>query len=211
VSVLRLGAAALLVALGSGCACHERRPPADGRSEAAAVGTYRGVIDAGDGKHKRIRLLLWAGLPDRVHAELSPPVGGPDVIVDGGGGRLAVTVVSERTAYVGAASRAAIEAIAGVPVALDELVRWILVSAESSPPGIEVTRRPEREGGLPESLEIRADGRALRLERRRLDVQRTMAAGAGTGAPPPGVVERPIEELPRVTAETREGGERERP
>ena len=204
--------ATLVATVLAGPACHERRGGAPQGPEPVPVGVYKGVIDDGEGKTRRFGLLLWADLPDRFHAELLPPVGGPEVIVDGGGGRLAITLVRERTAYVGPASRAAIEAVAGVPVPVEDLVRWIVVAADPVPRDVEVTRQPERAGGLPKRLEIRAGGRTLTIERRRLDARGALAAGAGTGAAPPGVAERPLEELPGAAAAASLGAdERERP
>ncbi len=175
------------------------------------VGTYKGSVGAEDGRTRRFRLLLWAALPDRMHAEFLPPVGGPEVIVDGGGGRLAVTLVRERTAYVGPASRAAIEAVAGVPVPLEDLVRWIIVAPDPVPADVQVMRQPEHVAGLPQALEIRSGGRRLRIERRRLETRGEIAAGTGTGTAPPGVLERPLEELPRAVAAGSEADESERP
>ena len=188
-----------------------RRAGAPERLEAGLVGSYKGVIDDETGRTRRFRVLLWAELPDRMHAELLPPVGGPEVVVDGGGGRLAVTLVREGTAYVGPASPAAIEAVAGVPVPLEDLVRWIVVAADPVPPDVEVTRSPERGEGLPRLLTIRAGGRTLRIERKRVENGGAIAAGAGTGAAPPGVAERPLEELPRTATAGFEADGRERP
>ena len=176
-----------------------------------AVGTYRGSVDAGDGKSRRFRLLLWAAAPDRIHAEFLPPVGGPAVIIDGGGGRLAVTLVRERTAYVGVASPAAIGAVAGVAVPLEDLVRWIVSGPEPAPAEIVVRRQPEWGPGLPRALEIRSGARRLVIERRRLESGVALASGTGTGAVPAGVVERPIEELDGAIAAGEETRRPERP
>jgi hypothetical protein len=190
-------ALAAMVLLAPGC--HERRSRAVARAAPALVGSYKGYVDTGDGKQHRFRLLLWAELPDRLHAEFLPPVGGPAVIVDAGDGRLAVTLARERTAYVGAASEAAIGAVTGVAVPLEEMVRWIVSGAVPGSQGDpRVARRPESGPGLPEMLEIRSGGRTLRIERRGIDAQASLAEGTGTGIAPRGVVEKPIEELPEV-------------
>jgi hypothetical protein len=192
--------AALVATVLAGPACHERRVGAPEGREQGIVGSYKGVIGNEEGRTSRFHLLLWAELPDRIHAEFLPPVGGPEVVVDGGGGRLAVTLVGEGAAYVGPASRTAVEAVVGVPVPMEDLVRWILVAADPVPPDVAVTRSPERAEGLPKLLEIRAGGRMLRIERKGVAKQRGIAAGAGTGAAPPGVAERPLGELPRAAA-----------
>jgi hypothetical protein len=175
------------------------------------VGTYKGTVGSGHGKPRKFRLRLWAALPDRLHAELSPPVGGPEVILDAGNGRLSVTLVGERTAYVGAASPEAIAAVTGVRVAIEDLVRWILSGADPGTGEVRVTRRPERGPGLPQELAIVAGERTLRIELREARASGALAAGTGSGAPPPGTEERPIEELPAVETGGEEPGSSEAP
>jgi hypothetical protein len=191
-----LAAAALVAAAATGPGCHERRAPSAPEGDPRVVGAYRGIIDSGQGKARKFRMLLWAGLPDRLHAEVSPPVGGPAVIVDAGGGRLSVALVRERTAYVGPASVAAIGAVTGVSVSLEDLVGWIVLGAEAEGGDVRVTRRPERGPGLPRELEIRAGGKTLRIELRETWSAASLGERTGTGESPPGIVERPIEELP---------------
>ncbi len=177
--------------------CHERRSVTAAGAGAFPIGTYRGVAVGDDGKSQRFRLLLWAALPDRIHAELLGPVGGPEVILDGGGGRLSVTLVRERTAYVGAASLEAMQSVTGIGIRLEDLVRWIVSGAEEVPAGIEVERgADEGAAALPRTLEIREGGRRVRIERKRLEAIDALSPGTGTGAPPPGVAEKPIEDLP---------------
>jgi hypothetical protein len=208
----RIEAAAVLVAaalLGAGC--HERRPLQAPLDERESVGTYKGVADPGTGRLRRFRVQLWAALPDRLHAEFSPPVGGPAVIVDAGGGRLSVTLPRERTAYVGQASAAAIGAVTGVSVSLEDLVRWIVLGGGSERGDVRVRRLPERGPGLPRELEIRAGERTLRIERRETFTSAALAAGTGTGAPPSGVVEKPIAELQALDLAGEEPGPVEEP
>lgn len=183
-------AAALLLA-----GCHARREPVRAGEIVARVGTYRGAVEMSDGRTRRFRLLLWAALPDRIHAELLPPVGGPRWIVDGGGGRLAVAVPGDRTTYTGEGSGDAVEALTGVAVPLEQLVRWLLMGADPAPETMQVIRRPEKAEGLPEIFEIRSNGRLFRIERRGMKTAR-LADGTGTGSAPPGFAARPIEELP---------------
>jgi len=191
-----VAAAALAATVLAATACHERRGEIAAGDATGSIGSYRGVADGEDGKARRFRLLLWAELPDRLHAEFLGPFGGPELILDGGGGRLAITLVRDGTSYVGPASSKAIEAVTGVPVPLDVLVRWILTGPGDVPAGIEVTRDPANAPGLPLMLEIREGERKVRIERRRLEGVAALAGGTGTGAPPPGVQEKPLYELP---------------
>lgn len=194
-----VAAAALAATVLAATACHERRAEVAAGDATVSIGTYRGVADGEDGKARRFRLLLWAELPDRLHAEFLGPVGGPEMIVDGGGGRLAITLVRDRTSFVGPASTRAIESVTGVPVPLEVLVRWIVTGAGDVPAGFEVTRDPPDAPGLPLMLEIRDGERKVRIERRRLEAVAALAGGTGTGTPPPGVEARPLEELPAGT------------
>ncbi len=199
-----VAAAALAATVLAVTACHERRAEVAAGDATVSIGTYKGVADGEDGKSRRFRLLLWAELPDRLHAEFLGPVGGPEMIVDGGGGRLAITLVRDRTSYVGPASPRAIEAVTGVAVPLEVLVRWIVSGPAEVPAGLEVTRDPPDTPGLPLSLEIHDGDRKVRIERRRLEGSAALAGGTGTGTPPPGVETRPLEELP---AGIRAGGQ----
>ncbi len=195
-NIRRVAAGVVAATLLGAAGCHERRPGRSPAEPATAIGTYRGVASSESGKPQRFRVLLWAALPDRIHAELLGPIGGPDVIVDGGGGRLAVTLVRERTAYVGDATRAAIEAVTGIAVRLDDLVRWIVSGADEVAAGIEVERTADGTPGLPLTLEIRDGAHRIRIERRHVEGVEALPSGTGTGAPPPGFEEKPIAELP---------------
>lgn len=174
--------------------CHERRSPTEGRP--AVVGSYKAVLRGDDGRDLRFRVLLWAEMPDRVHAEAVSPTGGTEVIVDGGGGTLSVAVVRDRTAYVGPATPDALRRVLGVPVSLAGLVRAILEGQGLEGEGIVMTREPESAPGLPRSFEIREARRAFRIDGRRLLRDARLAPSAGTGSPPSGIETRPLDSLP---------------
>lgn len=144
---------------------------------------------------RRFRLLLYAALPDRVHAEVLSPLGTPLLLVDGGAGRLAVTFVREGEAFVGRATAEALDHVLGVRLDLGDLVRAIL-TGEGSAPGLLLERSPDDTPGLPERLRLRArSGGSLELD---LKGTRPLVAdprALGSGRPPEGVVERPLREL----------------
>lgn len=159
---------------------------------AQALGVYRGQAWDERGRRTKFRLLLHARPPDRIHAEMIPPVGGPAWILDAGDGRLSLTLVADATAYVGAARADVVERLLGVAVAPDAFVRALL---EGEPPGpdLRFSRSPVGGHGLPETFEIDRGGRGFRLER--TDIRAVAAGALGTGRPPAGMTEVPVEDL----------------
>ncbi|HKQ59695.1 MAG TPA: hypothetical protein VJS92_00340 [Candidatus Polarisedimenticolaceae bacterium] len=159
---------------------------------AATTGRYSARYEPHEGPVRRFRLLLFAAPPDRLHAEVLSPVGTTALVVDGGGGQLAVTVPGERTAYVGPERPEALERLLGLPLTLQGAVTALLEGPPSSSTAV------QREGGprgtLPERLELRGSaGRlALRLQQRRA-IPADRAAELGTGRPPAGVERLPLE------------------
>ena len=170
------------------------RAPARGPADTAVVGRYSGRIDTAEGRTRRFRLLLFAELPDRFHGEVLPPVGGPRLIVDGGGGRLAVTFVRDGESFVGSPSREVLEQVLGVPVDLEQLVRALL-RGEGVGEDLRVDRTGPPEPGLPERLVLAGGNATLALELKRLRPLAVDRAPLGTGQPPAGTRVRPIEEL----------------
>jgi hypothetical protein len=180
----------LVLAALAGCA--PRRPIDAVPDEAPTFGVYAATHRSSEGR-RSFRVLLHAELPDRIHAEVIGPVGGPRLIVDGGSGRLAVTFVAERTAYVGAARPQDLEAVFGVRITLADLVSGLLTGRASDGPYS--FRRSASPDGLPASIEVAsADGDRLELRLKRL---RPMVAGQSlaSGTPPPGIERRPLAEL----------------
>jgi hypothetical protein len=178
-------------------ACTARRAPGSGTGlEPARWGVYQATYTDPGTAPRHFRLWIYAEAPDRLHAEVLAPVGGPAVIVDAGQGRLAVTVPSERTAWVGEASAESLARIVGFPMGLRDLVGALLGADE--PPGggeVRVSRSPARDGGLPRALTLEASGRSLHLDLRRLRKLQGGGAGLGTGSPPGGIAVKPLEAL----------------
>ena len=161
------------------------------------MGVYRSRIEAASGETSRFRMLLYAELPDRVHAEILSPVGTTEVILDGGGGRIAVTLPRERAAYVGAGDTTALEQVLGLSLTLEQLVQTLL-GAASSVEGLSFTRDPPATPGLPRSFEIESAGHRLRMRLERTAPLRVSTAAVGNGEPPEGVEQRPLEALRAV-------------
>ncbi len=180
------------IALLSAFGCAGRRE--GGVGPPAKIGSYRAVIDSGSGEERSFRLLLWVAEPGRLHAEALSPTGSPEVVLDGGGGRIAVSLPRRRTAYVGEASARAMERLLGVPLSLDDLVGAVLGVGASPDPAVRIDRAPASGGGLPERIEIRSGGRTLRLVRRSVATT-TLGEGTGTGAPVSGLTALPLEDL----------------
>jgi hypothetical protein len=181
-----------LAATAVACPGHRRQP--DGTADGERFGVYRGrFIDPGQSPRK-LKVLLFAAPPDRLHAEVLPPVGGPELIIDGGGGRLAVTVNSREAAWVGEARDDVLEAILGFPVTLEGLVGALIRGSTLAGP-VEVSRTPRTGTGLPRSFELGLGGRELRLELQRTRKRGRGSYAIGTGTAPPGVEVHPLEDL----------------
>jgi hypothetical protein len=154
---------------------HETGPPI------VRAGLYRGRVAETEGRTRRFQMLLFAALPDRLHAELLSPLGGTELVVDGGGGRLAVAVVGERVVFTGSAGARALEPIVGGPLSLADLVRALVTADPAVPSGCKVRREAAAAWGLPRTFEITCGGRELLIELRRSRALREPAAGLGTG------------------------------
>lgn len=172
-----------LLALGIvACAgCAGARRPVDGAGAAGVVvGIYRAELEQADRRPRRFRLMLFAELPDRVHAEVISPVGTTELVLDGGGGRIAVAIVRDKVAFVGAEDPSAIASILGVGIRLEELVRAILLG-ETVSGGYELERSPRSGSGLPDALSLRTPDRSLRLELKRRRSVKTDRSSLGVG------------------------------
>jgi hypothetical protein len=199
---------AVAVGAASSCAARRRLP---GKQASQLAGLYQARIEPAQGPVRSFRVLLFAGPPDRLHGELISPIGTTQLVVDGGGGRLAVALVRKRVAYVGPSNPAVIERIVGLALGLDELVDMLLVG-RPVPPGYEVERSGEPPGVLPSRLELRSGDSRLTLVRRRTLALPADDADLGRGEPPAGLELRPLEELdlehePELSAEDARGGE----
>jgi hypothetical protein len=188
-AVLAIALAATAVA----CSGH-RAAHGNGSGAGDRFGVYRGrFIEPGQSPRK-LKVLLFAASPDRLHAEVLPPLGGPALIIDGGGGRLAVTVGSRDAAWVGEAREEILESILGFPVTLEGLVGAFLQGSTLAGP-VEVSRSPRSGPGLPRRFELGLEGRELQLELQGTRKRGRGGYAIGTGTPPPGVEVRPLEEL----------------
>jgi hypothetical protein len=176
-------------------ACAPRRATLQGPpTESHTVGVYKGRIEPVEGKARRFRLLLFAAFPDRIHGEVLSPLGAPQLIVDGGGGRLAVTFVRDRESFAGPARGDVMDRILGVRLELDEWVRALL-TGEAAGDEHHLERIGPETGELPEALTIRSEGGTLTLVLKRLRPLRADPTLLGTGRPPEGMRVRPLEDL----------------
>ncbi len=185
---------ALTLACGSPARGRLRAPVAGpGEVDAAAVGIYRGRFESGSGDARRFRLMLFAAPPDRLHGEVLGPLGSPQIIVDGGGGRLALTVVAERVAYVGETRPEDVARILGIAVSLEDFVRAVL-DGQTADSRHSVVRSADRAGTLPADLELRSADKLLRIELLKRRILDSPAGPLGTGEPPAGMERRPLEQ-----------------
>jgi hypothetical protein len=190
--VRRLAAA---LALTAAVACAGSRgtvrvPPGDG----PLIGVYRATIAEPEREARRVKVLLWAERPDRLHAELLSPVGGVRLVLDAGGGLACVVDPETPAAYAGESGPEAVEKIAGVRVSIADLVEALLAGA--APSGLRVSREGAAEPALPARFSIADGERSLDITLLRLERGAPGAGALGTGAPPPGMTVRPLEELP---------------
>ncbi|HEX4825484.1 MAG TPA: hypothetical protein VFV19_14370 [Candidatus Polarisedimenticolaceae bacterium] len=186
---MRALAAALALAAAVSCAGRHpaaSMPPGTG----PLVGLYRASIADPEGRVRKLKLLLWAQAPDRIHAELLGPVGGVRLTVDAGPGAAAVIDHESAIAYAGVPSPDDVRRLVGVPLAVPALVEALL--SGTKPDGLRV----ERVGapGLPERFTVAGGGGTLTLELVHLTRGSDAAAALGTGAPPPAMTVRPLEE-----------------
>jgi len=182
-----------LLAVATGCA-GRRGELTDVADDLATVGVYRGRVESSAGEARRFRLMLYVSRPDRMHGEILGPLGGPQLIVDGGGGQLAVTWVRDRVAYVGQARPEIVRRVFGLSLSMEELVGAVLDGVLDDP-SYTVVRSDEAAGSLPSSIEIHSDEIELRMNLRRMRALDKGASELGRGTPPPGMEVRPIEEL----------------
>lgn len=187
--------AAVAIALAaSGCAA--KRGAGGGRFDPDAdLAIYRGRAVDSYGEADRFQVTLFARLPDRIHAEVSGPVGGPRLIVDGGDGQVAISSIPDRVAWVGPDDPEAMEAVFGVPVTLAALVRAVLEG--EAPPGAErFLRSPVQRAGWPARIEVAGSGSSLALEiKRTRDLPPGRGGALGTGSPAPGMRVEPLDRL----------------
>ena len=193
----------LLLALGL-AACAGRREPAQAGPGAGPVfGLYRARLEEPGGRSEKFRLLLFAAAPDRIHGEVLSPMGSTALIFDGGGGKVAITLVRDRVAFAGPAGPDVFEKLIGVPVSLEELVESLLTGDGAGEH--RVVREPAGSEGLPEFYEISAGGRSLQLQLKRLRSLEGWGGGLGTGEPSGDLELLPLERFQPLREWEREG------
>jgi len=158
------------------------------------IGLYRASVVDGDGRAHKLKLLLWAQAPDRLHAELLGPVGGVRLTIDAGHGAASVVDHPAAVVYAGDPSPDDVRRIVGVPLEVPALVQALLSGA--APDGLRV----ERIGGagLPERFTLEGGGGTLELQLVRLTRGSAAESALGTGVPPQGLTVRPLAELPAL-------------
>jgi hypothetical protein len=192
----RRAASALLTLLASLAACAPRRPfGSTPLGIPAEFGIYAGKLVQRGEPSRSFRLMLYAQLPDRIHGEILAPLGGPEVVLDGGDGQLSITLVSDGVSYVGPAQAAALTPLLGLPLELGELVRGLL-NGDAGAHGYVLRRASGRSGALPEWIEIEAQETRLSLRLKQTRRLGAPAAGLGTGTAPPGTLVRPLSQFP---------------
>jgi len=170
------------------------------------IGVYRGRIEGRDGDTRKFKLMLYVAPPDHLHAEVVSPLGSTVMIIDGGDGRLAVTLVKEGVSYVGQAQEEILERILGLRLSLEELVQGIL-TGDAGRAGHTVIRGEGPEDGLPGSITFRSDDASLTLELKKLRPLRGPPETLGTGEPPAGTEIRGLDDLGAEHRLGAEGGE----
>jgi len=187
-------ATCLLAAAGLlSCAGRAKLPLSDWQG-GQVMGLYRVVLQGDDIESRKFRLLLYAAEPDRLHAEALSAVGSTELVVDGGGGRISISIVRDGLAYVGEADPRTMEKILGVALSLRQLVR-LLLTGETLGVSCEVQRSPESGDGLPALLKISAQGRSAEFRLKRLRPMSGRPELLGTGAAPERMKVLPLEEL----------------
>jgi len=155
------------------------------------VGYYKATLERESGRDRKFRLLLFVDVPDRIHAEILSPLGNPQLIVDGGGGKMAVSFLRDDLSFVGAATPEVFDHLLGLELDLEQWVSAVRGGLEH--PSISIDR--EGSGSLPDRLEMQRAGQRLTLELRRRQPAPADGSSLGVGAPPDGMRTRPLTDL----------------
>jgi len=181
----------LLIGCGGG-----RKPSRDlGTGPHAAV--YRARFESEPGERaKKFRLLVYAAKPDRLHGEILSAVGTTELILDAGAGHVSVFFVRERIAFVGASDPELLDALLGVPVRVEDFVQALLGNRPAGEPaGARSWSLTPAGQTYPDTIRLEDGERSFELRLKRIRPIRADPATLGTGRPPPGATQRPLEEL----------------
>lgn len=159
-------------------ACAGRHPVTLPR--AGEWGVYRARLDGAE--RLRFRVLLWVSPPDRIHVEVTPPVGGPEMIVDAGGERLVVVLPTRRIAYAGGADPEVLGTLLG---SRRSLASWVGILLGHEAPPETIVIEGDR-GRMPRRVRVLGEDRSLDLELRKSVPVGKDAGPLGTGEPPAG-------------------------
>ena len=187
--------AIVLVTIAALAACAPKDTSRIPEGDGPLVATYRAEFSRTGEPSRKARLLLWAEAPDRLHAELIPPVGGSPFTLDAGAGRAVLVDTAERTAYVGEAGPDALASLTGVRVGVADAVAALL--SGDAPDGATIEREADVVGALPRLFSIEVGDAKVALTRLRWERGTKGEATLGTGTPPPGWSVRPLAEWPR--------------
>ena len=173
-----------------------RRPDRD-----LAVGPHAAVYRArfesgGNERARKFRLLVYASEPDRLHGEILSAVGTTELILDAGGGRVSVFFVRDRVAFVGAAEPDLLDVLLGVPVSVEDFVQALLGRQPSTSQldSRAWTITPAGQA-YPDTVRLEDGERSFELRLKRIRPIRADPAALGTGHPPAGAEERPLQDL----------------
>lgn len=193
--MIRLRSSVLLGAgflLALSCAGGRHAPRGEPDGPTAAL--YRARFVPGGGAQARsFRFLVYAARPDRLHGEVLSSIGTTELILDAGSATVSVFFVRDGVAYVGDATERALDALLGVRLDPRDLVAVLLGDAPG-PSSLDWIVVPG-DDGYPRSVELGDGSRRLRLELKRLQTIRADPRFLGTGRPPDGAEERPLELL----------------
>ena len=188
--------------------CAPGRKPTHDLSDGPHAAVYRARFEPAPGERARkFRLLVYAAEPDRLHGEILSAVGTTELILDAGAGRVSVFFVRDRIAFVGPADAELLDALLGVPVRVEDFVQALLGNRpEDSPLASRAWTIASPGQPYPDTIRLEDGERSFELRLKRIRTIRADPATLGTGRPPPGAEQRPLEDLdpeviPGITTE----------
>lgn len=177
--------------------CGSGRIPNRDLAQGPYAAVYRARFESAPGERARkFRLLVYAAEPDRLHGEILSAVGTTELILDAGGGRVSVFFVRDRIAFVGPADADLLDTLLGIPLRVEDFVQALLGKRPEDsqlasgawtlvPPG----------QTYPDTVRLEDGERNFELRLKRIRPIRADPATLGTGRPPRGAEQRPLEDL----------------